>query len=64
MKDVDGFIIDAVYTDDLREWMAGHARVPVEPTDAMIDALFPGEGEHIVRDLYRAMLTASKESGK
>jgi hypothetical protein len=32
--------------------------VPVEPTDAMIDALFPGTGTHTCRELYKAMLAA------
>jgi hypothetical protein len=38
-----------------------HRIVPVEPTDAMIDALFPGSGEHTCRELYKAMLAASQE---
>lgn len=49
-----------IRADNLRAWMAGHARVPVEPTDAMLDAMIPGSGVHKVGDLYRAMLTASK----
>jgi hypothetical protein len=42
----------------------GKALVPVEPTDAMIDALFPGTGTHTCRELYKSMLAASQEQGK
>jgi hypothetical protein len=43
-----------VKADDLRALFAGKVLVPVEPTDAMIDALYPGSGEHTCRDLYKA----------
>ena len=72
MKEVYGFVIDAVYTDDLREWMSGHARVPV---DEFEDVLWLAENPARARDsnskarrsiikCRNAMLTASKESGK
>jgi hypothetical protein len=40
----------------------GKVLVPVEPTDAMVDALFPGTGTHTCRELYKAMLAASQEN--
>jgi hypothetical protein len=72
MKEVDGFVIDAVYTDDLREWMAGHARVPVDEFEGV---LWLAENPARARDsnskarrsiikCRNAMLTASKESVK
>ena len=70
MKDVDGFVIDAVYTDDLRAWMAGHVRVPRELIDVLRDApeINPSNYDYDqVCELNRAMceawamLTASKE---
>ena len=45
----------------LHALFAGKVLVPVEPTDAMIDALFPGTGTHTCRELYKAMLAASQE---
>jgi len=56
-----GEIYGVVSVDDLRALFAGKVLVPVEPTDAMIDALFPGSGEHTCRDLYKAMIAASQE---
>jgi hypothetical protein len=50
-----------VLVKDLRDLFAGKVLVPVEPTDAMIDALFPGTGTHTCRELYKAMLAASQE---
>lgn len=48
----------------VEELFAGKVLVPVEPTDAMVDALYPGTGAHTCRDLYQAMLAASQEQGK
>jgi hypothetical protein len=48
----------------LRELLSGKVLVPVEPTDAMVDALYPGTGAHTCRGLYQAMLAASQEQGK
>lgn len=60
---------DYILVDDLRAWMAGHVRVPVEPNDAMQVA-----GASAIRiettalnklwtanAVFRAMLNASKE---
>ncbi len=47
--------------DKIRELYDGKVLVPVEPTDAMVDALYPGTGAHTCRDLYQAMLAASQE---
>ncbi len=43
------------------ELFAGKVLVPVEPTNEMVDALYPGTGAHTCRDLYQAMLAASQE---
>jgi hypothetical protein len=59
----------AIKESDLRAWMAGHARVPVLPTDAMLDAArdwsYKKYGKPIGNDAaigcWTAMLTASKE---
>jgi len=53
----------------LRAWMAGHVRVPVEPTPSMIRAgqiasrywSASDSKENGLAPIYRAMLTASKE---
>lgn len=59
---------------DLRAWMAGHARVPVEPTEAMLDAainacagkMYPQDLTHgqraMMRDRFKAMLAATKDA--
>ena len=62
----------AVSESALRVWMAGHARVPVEPTPDMIRAGQIASREWSASDstenglspIYKAMLTASKESGQ
>jgi hypothetical protein len=52
---------DCVSVTSLRRFLDGKVLVPVEPTDAMVDALFPGTGTHTCRELYKAMLAASQE---
>ena len=39
----------------------GMVMVPVEPTDAMIEALFPDSGAHTTKGLYKAMLEAASK---
>jgi len=81
-QDVEEFIADNavegdwhhayIIVDELRAWMAGHVRVPVEPTPNMIRAgqiaslywAASDSKENGLAPIYRAMLTASKESGK
>jgi hypothetical protein len=92
-QDVEGFIVEnelPAFGDDskvftfirtatLRAWMAGHARVPVEPTyedmQSMIDAGIKSTSAKVTRNeclmIYAAMLTrrcnlltASKEGGQ
>ena len=60
----DHFLGTVVRLQDLRALFDGKVLVPVEPTDAMVDALYPGTGAHTCRDLYQAMLAASQEQGK
>lgn len=86
-EDVEGFIassafyaqtsgigVPAVATEDLRAWMSGHVRVPVEPTEEMIEAgckqheckqqdpWYSNEelSEYDCKAIYKAMLNASK----
>lgn len=62
---------DVAPVDALTAWMAGHARVPVEPTKNMIRAgqiasrywAASESKENGLAPIYRAMLTASKEVG-
>jgi len=57
----DGYSGRAIMVSELEKLFAGKVLVPVEPTDAMVDALYPGTGAHTCRDLYQAMLAASQE---
>lgn len=61
--------IDVVDVDDLRAWMSGHVRVPVEPTMDMLCVALEVYGSEDcaatdVLGIYKAMLDASKEEGK
>lgn len=56
-----GDSVSAVRLSSICDLFDGKVLVPVEPTDAMVDALYPGTGAHTCRDLYQAMLAASQE---
>lgn len=77
IRDKYGDTHDEVYiieTDDLRTWMTGHVRVPVEPTEAMIEAgckqnecqqqdtWYSNDelSEYDCKAIYKAILNASK----
>ena len=72
----DHFLGPVVTIRDLRAYLSGMAIVPVEPTEAMLDAaidacagkMYPQDMTHgpraMMRDRFKAMLAAAKEKGE